>query len=286
MHALYIPYKLGHGRKRHPNLASHCRCRSRLERNDQRATFQLARMSGWADLLGDAASSDDTVSDSVPEDGHVVGPEDDFPLKEWWRFVRAATAGRRAQRGAQMRALAILSLCTGLCSESMACEALDIDADLVATCDPKPISKQVLDRRPFGMRPLHHFQDVFTLLADAGTCVVHGVTCTLDAADILIAGFPCQPYSKQNAKRNRDGGPASNPLFSLTKAMVDAVRLFEPYMFLFENVAGFAEPIKGQVDTPLGAFVHALQAVGRYIVMVVYMHLSDWVVMSRSRFRA
>ena len=177
----------------------------------------------WADVteLEESETSIDPESDAgdLPSQGSQGTPplthEDvaGWDARQWWLFVKAGAQVFMEKRGHQQRTLSILSLCSGICSESMAAKMLDIPYIVQATCDLKESAKRVAMRGISGQKPLHHFTDVFDLLNNSAGCSFHeGEACELHPGmDILISGFPCQPYSFANAKRNIAGQISITP---------------------------------------------------------------------------
>ena len=46
--------------------------------------------------------------------------------------------------------------------------------------------------------------------------------------DLLVVGFPCQPYTRQNVKRFTPGGVMEHAQRNATYAMLDTLRKFRP----------------------------------------------------------
>eukprot|EP00959_Pyramimonas_sp_CCMP1952_P123534 2582500-Pyramimonas_sp.AAC.1 len=114
-----------------------------------------------------------------------------------------------------------MSLCSGLCSEARVLDILSIDYTLVATCDLKDPIAVLESRKPPNRRPLHHFSDMFDMLRGKyDSCMFHGCTCAgppPDELDILVAGFPCQPYSRSSGKRKLNSGIETSEKYPQTK---------------------------------------------------------------------
>ncbi|MCC6158788.1 MAG: DNA cytosine methyltransferase [Deltaproteobacteria bacterium] len=109
-------------------------------------------------------------------------------------------------------------------------------------------------------------QNVIAVDADAAACAIYRqnlgpvtharVEDVRDwpAADLLIAGPPCQPFSAAGSKRGRDD--ARNALPALARA-IDAIR---PRAVLVENVPGLVERAAGR--PALDEFLHAMRDLG------------------------
>eukprot|EP00959_Pyramimonas_sp_CCMP1952_P262665 5492420-Pyramimonas_sp.AAC.1 len=197
----------------------------------------------------------------------------------------------------QARDLVIGSLCSGLGTESSVAHRMGIRTTTLFACDIKAESLDFHKRRSgmgLGDEPLHFYKNVFDLLGglqgqpDKLQCV----TC-LDQpkcnpfigteakrVDLLVGGFPCQPYSLASTKRFLDGGPKAHPKSAVTQSMADSVALMKPHAFIFENVPGFGRAV-GAEEPPLKAFLAQLD--GDYIVQSFKLSLSDWIDVDRQR---
>lgn len=235
---------------------------------------------------------------SAPSASHVRSMRDEWdksapPPTKWPSYILDAHARRRQSLGAQMRDLSILSLCTGLCAESTACRALNIKVSVEAACDIKKNVEIVQACKTGPERPKHFFGDVFGLVSgDSTSCQWHATTSQcqerLQNLDLLVAGFPCQPYTKQNPKRRKVGSGASTEehrLQRVTAAMHDALERFTPKGFIFEQVPGFADVLPEHGKSALELFIEKVKAQGKYHVFTFALHLEVWVEASRTRRR-
>lgn len=68
---------------------------------------------------------------------------------------------------------------------------------------------------------------------------------SIGEADIVLGGFPCQGFSKSGPKNVND------PRNRLYSAMVEAVSILRPKLFVAENVDGMAQNYKGQYVTQI-----------------------------------
>ena len=78
------------------------------------------------------------------------------------------------------------------------------------------------------------------------------------AVDIVLGGFPCQGFSKSGPKK------ADDPRNKLYKAMLRAVEVCKPAMFLAENVDGMAQNFKGsfveQIKNDFGRLEYSVES--------------------------
>ncbi|MCL4234179.1 MAG: DNA cytosine methyltransferase [Deltaproteobacteria bacterium] len=122
-------------------------------------------------------------------------------------------------------------------------------------------------------------QNVIAIDADASACAIYNqnlgpVTCARvedirewPAADLVIAGPPCQPFSAAGSKRGRDD--ARNALPALVEAL-DAIR---PRAALVENVPGLVERAPGR--PVLAAFLNDVRQMG-YVETVRVIDAADF----------
>ena len=76
--------------------------------------------------------------------------------------------------------------------------------------------------------------------------------CEAEGVDLLIAGSPCDPFSKMRAKRFASGTLKKHVSYGLTMdAMVDSFLCHKPRIAVMEQVAGFTMTSEtGASDTP------------------------------------
>lgn len=212
----------------------------------------------------------------------------DIPVANWWEFVKFGFSKAGCVPRVSKRPLRIVSLCTGLSTEGYALHKLSVPFEMLLTCDLKDISLHIQRNGIMGHRSHHHYNQVFDLLPpDAEPhCLLHDQCCGLQAAmnpDILVSGFPCQPYSTISSKRHKPGGVVSHPAYPMGEAMLKAVDRFRPAAFLLENVVGFARPVQGRDHTPLEEMVEHIKEHGCYHVVAFNMQLVHWAQCTRDR---
>eukprot|EP00959_Pyramimonas_sp_CCMP1952_P177355 3707376-Pyramimonas_sp.AAC.1 len=202
-------------------------------------------------------------------------------------------------RGRQLRDLQIMSLCSGMGPEIYALHKLGYSCQTIA-CDMKNDSKLTLNLFPargLGPAPRHMFGDVFEMMdglegapgSKRAMCSKCGGPCNPIEGDmivdILVAGFPCQPYTAARRKRfANDDDVAAHKKYDVSIEMVRSVKIVMPASFIFENVVGFAR--RGVNDirpTPLDHFMEQLRAIEKYHVEAFQLELGDWVNHDRDR---
>lgn len=86
-------------------------------------------------------------------------------------------------------------------------------------------------------------------------CVELTVGRRYPAADIVVGGPPCQPFSVRGLQRGMEDARDGFPIF------IDAVRTVQPRMFLFENVSNLFRRHRWYLDL----IVASLRALGYYV---------------------
>lgn len=233
--------------------------------------------SAWAEL----------ESESEGEHG---GQKEHGALKlDWEKYIKPTLEEIWTRRGQQSRPLSLMSLCSGMCTEAFACTRLQVQVELEATCDPRYAAVRFADKK-YGVPSKHHFEDVFDLLEEVssvqdpcGRCLTHDDICAPEVhRDLMVAGFPCQPFTQQRGQRYKDRGVVGHKGFCLMDAMVAREVRLKPRSFVFENVSAFSRPAKNMSGTPLDQFLARLKQ-ANYWVAAMHLHLSVWVDANRSR---
>lgn len=117
------------------------------------------------------------------------------------------------------------SVCTGLGTDLAAMDKLasdrsDLRVDHVFACDVSPASKAIVHATYPELK--HWYDDVF------GESFSHA-----PKVDVLVAGFPCQPFSSEGAMQ----GPDDHRSMVICK-ILEYIRAQKPAVVLLENVAG------------------------------------------------
>ena len=231
----------------------------------------------------------------------------------------------------QLRPLRISSWCSGICSEMHACSALGVEATLTLACDTKPSIQRLLLSGQLGFTPTHLFDNLWGLVGTNSRppeskpkCLKHCKQCpvpTIDydrggeeRDDILVAGFPCQPFSTQTAQRRTPGAVTKHKLYPVGKGVQQGIFEHRPRSFILENVMGFMQPFKSVDDgqggqssrqssqqsswqssqqssqqstsgarTPLEEMLQWLEELGTYHVKAITIALDAFITVSRNR---
>ena len=193
---------------------------------------------------------------------------------DWYLCAMEAVGNQWRPHGCHLR---VLSLCSGMLPEAEVLAELGVSHTLT-TCDLKASAAAVACRLPHE-RHDHHYRDVWDLLQDgvqSAWCERRKQLCPLPSeVDILVAGFPCQPYSRQNCFKRKFG------LDPMTVAIVDAIRRYRPARFVLENVTGMLDRSQNHIS-PYEEFCHELSALP-YHVESFTLQLSVWVQAERER---
>lgn len=116
----------------------------------------------------------------------------------------------------------VLSLCTGIAGDVAAFQHADIAHELIAVAEFDPVASAVLAQK-FPLTP-----NLGDLTQVSHWRTYHGRT------DILIAGIPCQPFSKTGRRRGHSDRR------DLTPEVLDIICEVEPRWVVIENVPQFA----------------------------------------------
>jgi DNA (cytosine-5)-methyltransferase 1 len=122
----------------------------------------------------------------------------------------------------------VLSLFSG-------CGGLDIPF-----AGPRYTVVKAFDSDSAAVRCLRANLDVDAEVMDVTTPAFADVLERMGEVDVVLGGFPCQGFSKAGPKRRDD------PRNRLYEAMLAAVRMTRPALFLAENVDGIAQNFSGQ----------------------------------------
>ena len=154
----------------------------------------------------------------------------ELAMESWMSLANLVCGAVDASR---LPHLNILSICSGLCPEKMVLDALGVH-HTISTCDVKESAAKFAST--FTCHD-HHFQNAVHMRdvnSSSVWCMKHSKMCplpTCGSLDLMISGFPCQKYSRQNNKRSFHAD-------DLTMAAVDILERFKPKAFILENVTG------------------------------------------------
>lgn len=155
----------------------------------------------------------------------------------------------------------VLSLCTGIGGDTAAFELAGIAHETVAVGEFDPLASAVLQQKFPGVLNLGDITKIDNWKEYNGKI------------DIIIAGFPCQPYSAAGKQKGPD-----DPR-DLSLEICGIVEAVQPTCFLFENVPGF-ETFEG--GRPFAAFRKKLLGAG-YAVDHRVLDASSFVAQRRAR---
>lgn len=141
------------------------------------------------------------------------------------------------------------------------------------SADPKELA--LLTVSELASVPNHHFQYLADLIAGQGKCGIHEKTCFLpatdDGPDILIIGFPCQPYTAVLEGRFDPGTSQNHKFYGATDETVQVIDMSKAGVVICEQVGGFNMRSKKdtQEGTPAERFVLNIKKLEKYAVRVV-----------------
>ena len=162
---------------------------------------------------------------------------------DWVDFLKEKTASRRHELGQQKRPLVMHTLFSGQASPEQVCSYLDMSTTLAVAAEAKPHSRQFCFQN--GLAPSgHYYTDVEPLASlGKGPCCIHsGAHCFVprEKADLLVAGFPCTPFSFARSGSRDEESVRQHHDFKKFVWTVQYILRTKPRMFLLENVPGFA----------------------------------------------
>lgn len=143
--------------------------------------------------------------------------------------------------GKTMAPFRVLSLCTGIAGDVAAFLHADIPHELIAVAEFDPVASAVLAQK------LPDTPNLGDVTQFPNWRNYHG------HIDILVAGFPCQPFSVAGRRRGH------NDRRDLTAEILQIICEIEPLWFLIENVQQFATAQGGK---PFRSFCRKLEQAG------------------------
>ncbi len=146
------------------------------------------------------------------------GEEGDNPRHPCPRIVGAPLARRRQGR----RGVRLVTVCSGIEAVVQAFEHLLVPHVHVAACEKNVHTRAVLEKN---FNPESVFHDLVTLRPNQ-----------LGDYDMLVAGFPCQPWSRAGDQEGFDTGDGQ-----LVVHILNIINRTMPKVVLLENVDGLSE---------------------------------------------
>ncbi len=120
-------------------------------------------------------------------------------------------------------------------------------------------------------RPEHLFEDMQCgYRREGGMCLIHNAVCLPPSTpeDLFICGWPCQPFSRQNAYRGKRD-VADHPKFEVGEFVLMHLRVRQPRVAILENVAGM-------LPHSVVPFLQDLKAVPEYSCQVIHLDSDIW----------
>ena len=226
-------------------------------------------------LLGD--------SSAVTSQGSLLGTSRAEQDVDWVDFLQEKTASRRQELGQQKRPLVMHTLFSGQNSPDQVLQYLDVSVKVAIAAEAKPHARQFCIQN--GLAPSeHYFTDVEPLASSGkGPCCQHsGGQCFVprEKADLLVAGFPCTPYSFARSGPRDEESVRQHPDFKKLQWTIDYILNTRPRMFLLENVPGFAGKDSELKDSGGHSFYNELKErfeANDYAVDVAFLALEPWI---------
>ena len=176
--------------------------------------------------------------------------------------------------GVQESPLVIESMFTGMNPTAFILTRGALAYEERAAAGRKPHARQFMTQNRVMPKVCH--TDVADMLARALGPAQPGY----ERADLLTAGFPCQPYSTMSRKKLR---PTLHPLFQFTMTTIEFIRKTMPRTAILENTCGFlrVSDFHGQDQTGM-QFLDANLG-DAYHISFVKANLNTWLDVSRPR---
>ena len=206
---------------------------------------------------GEDFDQDDLATDLDSLDGQESGTDSDIvaqPLDgSWiqWAELFGPLVGVTTQKKAQLQGeLRMMTLCSGTDAPVMAmqCAAGKDRVRHILSCDNAD-SSFVWVHKNSRPRPEHFLKDVADLAKPKALCLMCEKLCTAhhQEVDLMVAGFPCAPYSQLNPKRfTGNDAFLSHPDIQVFEHIHDFLKHAEkpPKVVVLENVAGVSKSSK------------------------------------------
>ena len=173
----------------------------------------------------------------APAAGQAAGAAMQEAGLHWERQVDLAPLRKL---GTQVRPLRLATVCSGLNSPWHALRRMGVDAAEVASAELKERAWRFCQNN--GLVGGCWFTGAVPLSSGAASfCRVHGEShCFAERGlDLLVAGFPCQPYSRKRRGSSDAANVAQHPSFMMSNVVEKITLLWRPALALLENVVGF-----------------------------------------------
>jgi len=161
----------------------------------------------------------------------------------WRTDLQGLLDAERAQLGSQRRRLVLHTLFSGMGSPEQALSDLGFSVDCVVACEKKAHGRAFCVQNSLAPTK-HYFIDAEPLVASGhAPCSAHlGETCGLpgEQPDLLVAGFPCTPFSRMRQGVAGIHDAESHKDFDKVSWTVQYIARTRPRIFVLENVPAFA----------------------------------------------
>jgi site-specific DNA-cytosine methylase len=189
-----------------------------------------------------------------------------------------------------MQPLQIVSLFTGACSEAAALQALGVPHNILVAADSKKFAVEfVLANLKDSIS--HMMTSVDDAIHGQGYCAVHDRVCEPkfpDNIDVLVAGPPCQPFSRQREFSGRTPRTSKqcegHPDYPLTMEFVpQAIKRFSPHVWVVEQVTNFGDTAANG-EPYINTFVaNVIKAGFRGGIEAIELQCQTWANIARNR---
>ncbi|CAE7828977.1 unnamed protein product [Symbiodinium sp. CCMP2456] len=171
-------------------------------------------------------------------------------------------------------------------------QAFGISFTAVGAAEKQPEYRRVIQAN-HGSR-LQHLYETLEDMLEENACTKHPDCehCRIDAQggiSLALTGSPCNPFSRQRAKRFRDESVLKHLMTETTMSgVVGLFRKWEPRAAIMEQVRGFdMKTSQSDLETPVTKFLKIMAAQtwkhGGYWVAKLYLDATDWIQISRPR---
>lgn len=264
---------------------------------------QLFEEISEAEILRTPSTADGLSSSESSPEGMVNPPSPGLSSNTWWGRVlahAAQDAGIMGSSSMQSKRLNVVSCCAGSCSENFVLKALNMEFDIVSMSEANQECRRLCMANTNPEHVKHMFGSIEDQCRAHSPCLLcheRGQQCNVrelcesEGVDLLVAGSPCDPFSKMRAKRFACGTLKQHVSYGITMdAMVESFLCHKPKVAIMEQVAGFTMTSgAGSSDTPFSRFMAAFSdaqtraAEPGYFVAKFMLDATLWVKISRLR---